>query len=105
MSDTEVAHSNPMSLEKHYKIGEIAEAWNMAESTVKQIFKNEPGVLTIGLGTRPTGRRHKYTRHYVSLRIPESVFLRVYQKLVNKRPGVTAEIRRGHIDRRELNAG
>ncbi len=61
------------ALEKHLTIPEIAELWNLTPDTVRQIFRNEPGVLRI---SRPE-TLHK--RGYVSLRVPESVVQRVHQ--------------------------
>ena len=58
--------------ERHYTPKELAELWQLDESTIRRIFQDEPGVMNIG----QAGRRNK--RDYVTLRIPESVVQRVY---------------------------
>jgi hypothetical protein len=60
--------------ERHYTVNEIAEMWNLAYNTVKAMFKNEPGVFAIG------SEETRYGRPRITLRIPESVLLRVYKK-------------------------
>jgi hypothetical protein len=60
--------------ERHYTPKELAEIWRLDESTMRRMFQDEPGVLKIG----STGRRNK--RDYVTLRIPESVAQRVYER-------------------------
>jgi len=72
-------------LEHHYTIQEIAERWNIGYEKVRQIFDVEDGVLRIGEATRLSARR-KYKRRYFTLRVPESVLLRVEARLMNKRP-------------------
>ena len=75
----------PARLEKHYTIDEIAAQWHLGYNTVKRMFADEPGVLKIGEPTRLMGGR-KYKRRYLTMRIPESVLLRVQDRLVHKRP-------------------
>jgi methylphosphotriester-DNA--protein-cysteine methyltransferase len=61
--------------EKHYQPSELAEAWGVSVQTVREIFKEESGVLKIGRdGTR-------LRRGYKTLRIPESVAQRVHERL------------------------
>ena len=48
--------------------------WMLSEKTVRRIFENEEGVLCWG---SPETRRK---RGYQTLRIPESVLLRVHRK-------------------------
>lgn len=63
--------------EKHYRVNELAELWGFSRHTIIRIFANEPGVLNLGkLGTE--------RRRYVSLSIPESVALRVHERLGNQ---------------------
>lgn len=82
-----VNESAPAKLELHYTVGEIAEKWNVGDNTVRRIFADEPGVLTIGKGSRLIGgRKKKLLRRYLTLRIPESVLLRVQNRLMHKRP-------------------
>jgi hypothetical protein len=67
-----------MTLEQHYSIPQIARQWSLSPNTVRRIFFNEPGVLRIGQPSRLLGgQKKKYKRHYFTLRIPESVLLRV----------------------------
>jgi hypothetical protein len=66
-----------MDSEKHYSAKEIAEAWNLSQDTVQRMFLREPGVLVI------TGSIKRYKRTKRTLRIPESVRFRVYQRLQN----------------------
>ncbi len=61
------------ALEKHYRIGELAALWGFSDNTIIRIFASEPGVIRLESGT---GRR-KYT----TLSIPESVALRVHERL------------------------
>ena len=61
-------------IERHFTPDELAEAWNLDATTIRRIFQDEPGVLKLG----KTGRRGK--RDYITLRIPESVAMRVYRE-------------------------
>ena len=63
-----------LGLERHYSVGEIAERWGLSEKTIRRMFENEEGVLQWG---SPETRRK---RGYTTLRIPESVLLRVHHK-------------------------
>jgi AraC-like DNA-binding protein len=81
-------------LERHYTLAQIAHALHVSESTVHRYFVDEPGVLKLGHPTRLAGR--KYQRHYFSLRIPHSVFMRVLDKyrLVDHSPIPVQNLRR-----------
>ncbi len=61
--------------ERHYAPADLAKAWGVSTETVRQIFRNEPGVLR--LGTNGDQR----VRGYVTLRIPQSVAARVHARL------------------------
>jgi len=63
-----------LGLERHYSVAEIAEMWGLSEKTVRRMFEEEDGVLKWGA---PETRRK---RGYITLRIPESVLLRVHRK-------------------------
>jgi AraC-like DNA-binding protein len=63
-----------LGLERHYSVAEIAEMWGLSEKTVRRMFEEEDGVLQ--WGTPETRRK----RGYITLRIPESVLLRVHRK-------------------------
>src|SRR5258707_15043726 len=58
--------------EKHFPVSELAKLWNISPDVVRRLFANESGVVVIY-------RQHPDKRPYRSLRIPESVAIRVYQ--------------------------
>jgi hypothetical protein len=62
-----------LGLERHYSVAEIAEMWALSEKTVRRMFEEEDGVLQ--WGTPETRRKRGYT----TLRVPESVLLRVHR--------------------------
>ena len=62
-------------LERHFTPQQLAALWCLHESTIRRLFIDEPGVLKYGKEARHDGRRD-----YVTLRIPESVALRVHRK-------------------------
>jgi hypothetical protein len=63
-----------LGLECHYSVGEIAEIWGLSEKIIRRMFEDEEGVLKWG---SPETRRK---RGYMTLRIPESVMLRVHDQ-------------------------
>jgi hypothetical protein len=68
-------YTNLIVDEKHYAPADLAKAWGVSAETVRQIFREEPGVLKIGKpGT-------KTKRGYFTLRIPEEVAERVHRRL------------------------
>jgi hypothetical protein len=68
-----------LATEKHYTPVELSELWNLSPSKVRELFADEPGVVRIGERSRREGR--KLTRGYFTLRIPESVAIRVHSRL------------------------
>ena len=64
--------------EKHYSPSELGKVWGVSDDTIRAIFADEDGVLCIGNG----GSRRK--RRYITMRIPESVVVRVHRKLSAK---------------------
>ena len=64
--------------EKHYTVQELAELWNISPDTIRRWFRDDPGVMKIGKGTRRTSRG--YVRGRYHLRIPESVAIRMHQQ-------------------------
>jgi hypothetical protein len=54
---------------------QIAQAWQLDESTVRKIFCDQSGVLKIG----KTGRRDG-KRDYITLRVPRAVYDRVLKE-------------------------
>lgn len=63
------------AFEHHYTPDELAELWKFDESTIRRMFIDEPGVMVHGKERRRDGRRD-----YVTLRIPESIARRVYER-------------------------
>ncbi len=64
-----------LSTEKHYSVAELGKIWNLSEKTIRRMFENEPGVLQWGKAEA------RSRRAYVTLRIPETVALRVHRRL------------------------
>jgi len=60
--------------EKHYSVSELAVTWNLSENTIRRMFENEPGVLKWG------ATEGRFKRRYTTLRIPETVVLRVHRQ-------------------------
>jgi hypothetical protein len=63
------------TLEPHYSVKQLAEAWGFSEDVIRHIFRNEPGVLKLA---RPATRSK---RGYVSLTIPASVAEAVHRRM------------------------
>jgi hypothetical protein len=68
-------YTNLVVDERHYSPADLAKVWSVDVETIRNLFRNEPGVLKIG----EKAARHKRT--YLTLRIPESVALRVHKRL------------------------
>lgn len=64
------------AFERHYRIGELAETWQLGRETVRLLVKDEPGVIRIRLG-----RKKVHTIYSV----PESVAVRIHTRLLNGR--------------------
>jgi len=64
-----------VALERHYAPDELAEKWGLSADTIRRVFEREPGVLVI---ENAQGRRR-----YRTLRIPQSVALRVHRRMTN----------------------
>jgi hypothetical protein len=58
--------------EKHFSIRELSDLWNLSRDSVRRLFENEPGVVVFK-------KDKPHRRTYKTLRIPESVALRVYR--------------------------
>lgn len=59
---------------KHYRVRELAALWGMSADTITRLFANEDGVLQVN--NFGNGKRK-----YALLSIPETVALRVHQRL------------------------
>jgi hypothetical protein len=64
-----------LGAERHYSVAELAKLWSLSEKTIRRMFENEPGVLQWG------NQETRFKRGYTTLRIPESVMLRVHRRL------------------------
>jgi hypothetical protein len=67
-------YTNLMADERHYEPNELAELWGVSAETIRNVFREEPGVLRIA---HPNGKKRKY----VLMRVPESVAQRVHKRL------------------------
>lgn len=65
------------AFEKHYRVRELAAIWGVSPKTVTRIFADEAGVLRL-VNDAPGKRK------YATLSIPESVALRVHERLGNQ---------------------
>ena len=72
---TESIESAQISVEKHYSVSELATIWKLSENTIRRMFEHEPGVIRWGAG------EGRFKRRYITLRIPETVVLRVHRQL------------------------
>src|ERR1019366_5421068 len=87
------------AFEKHYRAQELAALWGYSPATIRDLFRNDPDVPRLP----PTPGK----RPYVSLSIPESVALRVHQRLCHQ-PLKALTTRRNPlrvIHLRDLNGG
>ena len=97
-------HRSPV-LERHYSVAEIAEQWGVSNNTVRRRFRDEPGVLDLGAPSRLVGGpKKKYKRRQALLRIPESVLVRVRNRLLDKRGPDSVHFPTPGLGRRELHA-
>jgi hypothetical protein len=65
--------SDSLAVQKHYRVKELADLWGFSENTIIKLFSNEDGVLRL---ESPTGKRK-----YATLSIPETVAIRVHERL------------------------
>jgi len=65
------------ALEKHYRVKDLVKLWGFSRTTIVRELKDEEGVISIGNKKR-------------CLSIPESVAIRVHERLGNKRLQQTA---------------
>ena len=63
------------AFEMHYTVQEIAEKWHLSEKVVRNLFREEPGVIRIDSEER------RFKRGYCTIRIPESVVQKVHMRL------------------------
>jgi hypothetical protein len=60
---------------RHYAPSELAELWVLSSDTIRRLFQDEPGVMTIG------ERSSRRKRRYIALRIPESAAARLHRRV------------------------
>lgn len=60
--------------ERHLTVRTLSELWQVSDDTIQRWFEDQPGVLKLGAD----GKRRRGGR--VSLRIPESVAIKVYRE-------------------------
>lgn len=70
---SDVCHA---AFERHYRVGELAEIWNLGRETIRLLVKDEPGVIRIRLGRK---------RAHTIYSIPASVATRIHTRLLNSR--------------------
>ena len=75
-SNTESSAPPHPAFERHYRIGELAEMWQLGRETVRLLVKDERGVIRVRLG-----RKKAHTIYSV----PESVAARIHTRLLNSR--------------------
>jgi len=62
------------ALEKHYRVGELAELWGLGRETIRKLVKDDPGVIKIRLGRK---------RAHTTYSVPESTARRIHARLLN----------------------
>jgi hypothetical protein len=72
--------SNPsgVAFEKHFSVQHVAEMWNFGVDKVRELFRDEPGVIIEG------SEESRYKRGYKNMRISESAIRRVHAKLSSR---------------------
>lgn len=77
MNEEQVSVQPPagVTFQRHFMPKELAKLWGLSADIVRRACENEPDVIRVGHGESISRRR------YVSLRIPESVAVRVHKRL------------------------
>jgi hypothetical protein len=65
------------ALEKHYTVKQVSQMWSFSQNTIRRLFRDEPGVIKQG------SAETRFKKKRWQLSIPESVLLRVHDKLRN----------------------
>jgi hypothetical protein len=76
MKSTESSPLEQPAFERHYRIGDLAEMWQLGRETVRLLVNDERGVIRIRLG-----RKKAHTIYSV----PQSVAARIHTRLLNSR--------------------
>ena len=77
VSETEML-PDTSAFERHYRVAQLAKIWGLGRETVRLLVKDEPGVMKIRLGRR---------RVQTVYSVPESVAIRIHNRLLNPSPG------------------
>lgn len=64
--------------EQHYTVPKLAKLWDLSDDTIRELVRNESGVLVI---SRPETRSK---RAYTTFSIPDSVAKRIHERIRNK---------------------
>jgi len=73
--------TRPEFLERHYTLAELAAHWHMSVRTLRVWFESEPGIIRYGADKLTKGK----ARTYISIRVPESVAWRVYDRMTSRK--------------------
>ena len=85
------AMDKQLLFEKHYSPQQIAALWGRSGRFIRELFQDEPGVQKVD---RP---EQMYKRGYSSIRIPESVMVRVGLRLQNGPRAISRKTRHGSL--------
>jgi hypothetical protein len=61
----------------HYTVSQLAREWGLSPDKIRELFRNEPGVIKL----QDENARKKRKRRYVTLRIPPEVAQRVARRI------------------------
>ena len=88
------------ALERHYRVKDLVQLWNLSADTITRMFRDEPGVLV-------WSNEGKGKRVFSTLSIPESVVRRVHERLGHR--SLQTELPRSNPPRvirlRDLHSG
>jgi len=70
----EPTSSQHPAFERHYRVPELAEIWQLGRETVRLLVKDERGVIKVRLGRK---------RAHTIYSVPESVAMRIHTRLLN----------------------
>lgn len=62
------------AFEPHFRVGQIAKNWGLGRETVRNLVKNEPGVVKLRAGRKQSNTTYS---------VPQSVVERIHTRLLN----------------------
>ena len=71
--------ANTTTSAEFYSVADVAAMWKLSPDTIRRLFADEPGVITLGDGRASRGKRKRTT-----LRIPKEILERVKRKRAKK---------------------